>query len=342
MNTTNTTKPEDKQGSDVNDLVEALQQKNLVYNYNFLYFSNKDGNDYKHPDGWVYYDQGTGGTITLEGESCKIFTGNDTSMTFKQALHEFPRWKTALLDKVVTVQANMILKKGCEVKVSLYDGVHNSSRSATATSQKEYVFDFDLEISPSATELTFKVETNTKDSFISISKVFANIGKIAVESLPCMVQGVIGQRRQYIATDNPPAEELSLCEEAIELSNSHTRLSSVLNFRFGEGSNKLSKLPDVRGIFSRAWDHDSKRDTDANDREMLGDESKVGDYVGTYEGDIFEEHLHELNFSPTPISVAQGSPSFGLDQGSKSSSAKTGGGETRPKNFAELYTIKWA
>ena len=132
-----------------------------------------------------------------------------------------------------------------------------------------------------------------------------------------MVQGVIGERKQYVATQNPPAEELALCNAPTELTAGHTRLDSVLNYRFGKGQT-YSMLPDVRGLFSRAWNNGAAMDTDASSRTMLGNKSDKGDLVGTYEEDVFKEHLHDLAFRPTPLTGGDKTPGFGLDQGSTS------------------------
>ena len=52
----------------MDDRIDASQQQNLVYNYDFRYFSNQLATiaswySYKHPDGWVFTDSGTDGKI---------------------------------------------------------------------------------------------------------------------------------------------------------------------------------------------------------------------------------------------------------------------------------------
>jgi hypothetical protein len=59
------------------DLLFAMQQRNLVYNYNFLNYSNKVIDTivtYGHPDGWIYQDSGTNGFIGFDpsSNSCLI------------------------------------------------------------------------------------------------------------------------------------------------------------------------------------------------------------------------------------------------------------------------------
>lgn len=330
----------------IDTLIEALQQQNLVYNYNFLYFSNQyisSGKTYyNYPDGWVYKDTDTAGTIDLENNCCKITTTASSNMTFKQALHEFPRWESKLLGQKVTAKAHINLQKNNHVIVSLSDGIGTTSQQLKAQTDGDYVFELQLDININAKELYLSIDSKLGEAVLLISKVYANIGMIALETLPCVVKGIIGERKQYIATASPPAEELSLCEIAKELTKNQTRLNSVLNGRFGLGNNKLSLLPDVRGYFSRAWNNGSVNDPDAAKREMLGNLKKQGDLVGTREDDIFEKHLHDY-YSTVTITIAQGASSIGLNTLTTGSKTKeTGGLETRPINVAELYTIKWA
>src|SRR5688572_23364938 len=84
---------------DINEHLYALQQRNLVYNHDFRYFNNKTESGYGTPDGWYYDDKGANGSITFDKstECCTIKKSGGTGlMTFKQALHEFPRWKQML------------------------------------------------------------------------------------------------------------------------------------------------------------------------------------------------------------------------------------------------------
>ncbi len=330
----------------VEELMYSIMQRNIVYNYNFLYFSNKtivsSLVDYGSPDGWVYNDQGQGAQISLSNDSCRIVTSSDEKsiMTFKQALHEFPRWKTKLIGKIVTARAYMNLSDKSNVTVSLTDGIACNAKTLQAGG--DVVFELQLTINDNAEGLHIIIESASSSAVITISKVYANIGTVAIENLPCIVNGVIGERKQYISTENPPAEELTLCNKPVELDSNKTRLDSVLNKRFGTGQNKLSMLPDIRGYFSRSWNNGSDNDPDASTRKTPGNEQRVGDLVGTVEDDVFAEHEHKLNYSTTPIVPGDKGAATGIDLTTPSNTEQTGGKETRPKNVAELYTIKWA
>ncbi|XPF95204.1 hypothetical protein ACM9HF_04090 [Colwellia sp. RE-S-Sl-9] len=334
--------------SGCNELLNSLQQKNLVYNYNFLYFSNKtvvsNMIHYNHPDGWIYNDPGKNAEISLDGENCRILTSSDTTskMTFRQNLNEFPRWQSVLNGNTVTARVVMTVSENCQVKVILSDGFTDSTRKSIKGVAGIFDVELSLNVANSAEQLYIEVQSQSASAVISISKVYANVGSVAIESLPCIVNGVIGERKQYIATENPPAEELSLCTDNLELSPNQTRLSSVLNQRFGLGQNSLSLLPDMRGYFSRSWNNGATVDTDASKRKTSGNETVIGDYVGTIETDEFLNHVHQLGYSTAQIASSSGTPGTGLNLLTTSETKQTGGSETRPKNIAELYTIKWA
>ncbi|TPN85144.1 hypothetical protein [Aquimarina algicola] len=333
------------------DLLFTIQQRNLVYNYNFLYYSNKTGDsplEFQHPDGWIYNDQGNDGEIGFDANmnACLIKKSKDDSlMTLSQMIHEFPRWKDLLINQQISASAIIQnhITPGFEVTFSISDGVSKSTKTIVFDSNETEEISIDIYISDEATKLEIAIESNTKDATIYIHKVFANIGKVALDTLPCMVEGFIGERKQYISTEIPPAEELSLCQESQELSTSYTRLSSFLNGRFGKGENDRSLLPDMRGYFSRVWDNGAKIDPDAANRSALGKSTIKGDHVGTVEEDEFKKHDHELSFDTNgTLAPGTSTPLPVISKTSISNTKTTGGLETRSKNITELYTIKWA
>lgn len=337
--------------SNVQDWCYALQQRNLVYNYDFTLFSNQTTSgttfNYGHPDGWVYEDQGTDGSIGFNTslDACKIVTSSTAGsmMAFSQALHEFPRWENYLQGTVVTAVVELTISTKSTVTLQLEDGLDASAKQITDSGS--LVLEVSHMVASGATELILSLLCSDASVSLNVTKVYANRGSIALESLPCMVSGVIGERRQYISTEIPPATELSLCQVSQELLPSYSRLSSFLNGKFGFGPNKLSMLPDMRGYFSRAWDHDSGTDPDASSRTALGNGTTTGDNVGTVEEDQYLAHNHVLDFSMTGQIPGGTSPVTGslIPMSTPSSNTEDSGGkETRGKNIAELYTIKWA
>lgn len=328
-------------------LLFAMQQKNLLYNGDFRYFSNQVPNtpvtNYGTPDGWVLSDPGVNGKIGFDPQTnCCIITkseGNER-MVFSQMLHEFPRWKEMLTNQFVTAKVFLSVSTQGTVDVKLTDGKDVSTISKTGNGSFE--FDIRLFVNKDATKLSLSIESATPFLKIAVSQVYANVGEVALKNLPCTVLGIIGERRQYVATETAPAEELSLCNAPVELGQEYTRLNSVLNGRFGTGPGKRSLLPDMRGYFSRSWNNGAAIDPDAKDRKALGG-TVTGDRVGTTEIDVFKKHDHKLKFSPDkPILAGKEVSATIINTLSTSKTDPEGGLETRPVNIAELYTIKWA
>jgi hypothetical protein len=342
----------DSKNNNNEDVLYAMQQRNLVYNYNFLNYTNQiaDTNsiDYKHPDGWVYEDIGANAKIGFDPQtnSCMIIKSRGTDvMTFKQNINEFPRWADVICGKKVSACTTItnVGNVDCQIIFSLYDGVNTSSKSVFFKSKEQKEINIVLDVVSNASTLVISIQSNSSDAVLYIKKVFANIGSVAIENLPCIVEGNIGERKQYMSSDVPPARELSLCNASIELSISYTRLNSFLNGKFGKGANGYSLLPDMRGYFSRAWDNKAKIDTDATKRTALGGGKISGDNVGTVELDQFKEHDHELQFDLSgQIPAGPSSPLASINKMLKSNTVKNGGTETRSKNISELYTMKWA
>lgn len=337
------------------DLLFAMQQRNLVYNHDFLYYSNKAVKDmaltFNHPDGWIYKDKGANGQISFDEatKSCLIQKSSEfAQMTFSQVISEFPRWKKYLPGQKVSACAVVnnpnTSTTGYELTFSMSDGISTSSKTLFFnTSQKKEIC-IELNLNENAAKLEISLECTTKNAIIYVEKVYANIGNVALDTLPCIVSGIIGERKQYIATENPPEGELSLCDAAIELDSNYTRLNSVLNNRFGMGKNGYSLLLDMRGYFSRAWDNGANTDPDAATRTVPGTGTIKGDHVSTFQQDIFLKHDHGLDFSINKsILTGDKAPAIVIDISKTSrTNPELDGKETRPKNIAELYTIKWA
>ncbi|MFT4643811.1 MAG: hypothetical protein ACI8ZX_000207 [Planctomycetota bacterium] len=345
-------------GNSTKDILNAIQQRNLVYNSTFLYYSNQTtegtSTTYNHPDGWIYTDSGSNAKVGYDTKykSCTIQKSSDDSlMTFKQVISEFPRSESILSEQKVSAHAVIQNRKDTvtlpfEVVFSISDGVSTSSKSYYFDPEDKKEITIEMEVYKNPSTLKLSITSSTPNVIIYIDQIFANIGEVALSTLPCIVEGVIGERKQYIATETAPAEEFSLCNVAAELNGDYTRLNSVLNGRFGIGDNGYSMLLDMRGYFSRAWDNGANVDPNAADRSAPGTGTITGDHASTFEQDAFLKHDHGLDFSinqqiipgdkPPAITVINTAAS------SKSNEDTYEGKETRPKNIYELYTIKWA
>lgn len=337
----------------LNDLIFAAQQRNLVYNSSFFYYSNQVCEDdnkitYNHPDGWIYKDEGSDGKIgfNAKNESCYIKkSSGDQLMIFSQMISEFPRWESTLLGQKVSAGVNVenLSDTHFNIKLLLNDGFNSSAKLVQIKAGEKQEIQVQLQISKSAKFLEIAIQSDTSNAEIQINSAFANLGLVAIKGLSCIVNGFIGERKQYMSTEIPPIEELSLCQPSKELPSTFTRLSSFLNGKFGFGNACLSMLPDMRGYFSRSWDNGAGVDPNATTRMKLDDGMVDGDHVGTLQLDDFKSHDHKLDFIVKAVVPAQqGGPITTLDTTNTSNTHNNGGQETRAKNIAELYTIKWA
>ncbi|MBC8754662.1 hypothetical protein H2O64_08245 [Kordia sp. YSTF-M3] len=340
----------------IDKMLFAMQQQNLVYNYNFLYYSNKEVVDsklfYNHPDGWLYNDIGEDGEISFNNstKSCLIQkSAGESLMTLNQVISEFPRSEEVLCGKQITAVAVIENPKAANynfnITFSLFDGVSDSSKIIFFKPGDKKEINIVLNVDDNATKLIVELKSSSPKAIIYVNKIYANIGEIALETLPCVVNGIIGERKQYIVTENAPAEELSLCNGFSELTDEYTRLKSVINNRFGvNNATGNPYLINMGGYFSRAWDNNSGVDPDATNRKSLGNETIKGDRVSTIENDIFLKHHHGLDFSKDKqILTGDKGVATVINLNSTSNTKdESEGKETRPKNIAELYTIKWA
>jgi hypothetical protein len=130
------------------------------------------------------------------------------------------------------------------------------------------------------------------------------------------------------------------------------------------------RVPDLRGLFVRAWDHQRTGETGYVARDMTSNRA-----VGSYQEDTFKSHLHELDRvstrekkvygSFTVAGLFTGNTSCGVAIGALAGAAvgidvdrgvEAGSGgktmyvppqgdpsglETRPKNMIMVYAIKW-
>lgn len=94
-------------------------------------------------------------------------------------------------------------------------------------------------------------------------------------------------------------------------------------FSDGDGATTF-RLPDLRGEFLRGWDHGRGVDT--------------GRTLGSSQADEFKAHTHSVTYSAArTVSTGSNFPvgGYSADTGS------TGGDETRPRNIAVMYCIKY-
>jgi len=105
-------------------------------------------------------------------------------------------------------------------------------------------------------------------------------------------------------------------------------------------------VPDLRGLFVRGLDR--KRDDEAqNVYDANRRDATAGRAIGNVQGDTFKSHTHTVDklggnyetaysYSSIPFD-----PKHVLSYGGTSETLATGDAETRPKNMALIYCIKW-
>jgi len=134
------------------DIIFAIQQRNLVYNYNFLYYSNQVNNTaitYNHPDGWLYVDAGSDGSIGFNptNNTCMInkSSGSDP-MTFGQVISEFPRWQDALIGQDVSACIEILnsTSGSYSVTFTIRDGITSNSATVTVAPNQTTKIDVNL------------------------------------------------------------------------------------------------------------------------------------------------------------------------------------------------------
>ena len=140
----------------------------------------------------------------------------------------------------------------------------------------------------------------------------------------------------------PPTGFLE-CNGASLSTTTYSRLFAVLGYLYG-GSGESFNLPDMPGMFMRGWD--DSRGVDS------------GRAIGTYQADIFAQHTHDVNDPSHTHEIPVVNSSHG---GSVAGEAiyqysgpgevnyattgitinTTGGTETRPKNVAMMFIMKY-
>jgi len=112
----------------------------------------------------------------------------------------------------------------------------------------------------------------------------------------------------------------------------------------GDGASTFN-LPDYRGMFLRGVDGTAGADPDAKYRTAGAPGGLQGNAVGTLEADQFVSHTHVIQ-GPNQWLANSGSPGpYGISNGftghATAATDAAGGSETRPKNVAVNYIMKY-
>ena len=120
------------------------------------------------------------------------------------------------------------------------------------------------------------------------------------------------------------------CNGALISRTTYSALFAAIGTTFGVGDGSTSfKLPDLRGEFIRGWDDGRGIDP--------------GRVFGSAQADLFKAHTHtEDRLSQNPWSGGAYGSGGGTSVAYQTvNTGSTGGVETRPRNIAMLYCIKY-
>lgn len=118
------------------------------------------------------------------------------------------------------------------------------------------------------------------------------------------------------------------CNGALLSRTIYASLFAVIGTTYGVGDGATTfAIPDLRGEFIRGWD---------NGRGV--DSARI---LGSYQADDFKSHTHLTNANSTS-GDAQGNLALMRSTNAKTNATTaTGGNETRPRNIAMMYCIKY-
>lgn len=125
----------------------------------------------------------------------------------------------------------------------------------------------------------------------------------------------------------------------------YATLFGVIGTRFGYSSSSTFKIPDMRGIFPRGWNHGNSIDVYAEERTDSGD-GTTGDNVGTLQDSRNKTHLHYFvgreNVLSNGSDGATGTLYYSPGWGSGPNLGSTGESDFRPINKNVMFVIRVA
>jgi len=132
-----------------------------------------------------------------------------------------------------------------------------------------------------------------------------------------------------------------LCDGSPVSRSEYPSLFAALGVIYGNGDGSTTfNLPDYRGQFLRGRDASAGNDPDAASRTDRGD-GQSGDKVGTRQGHEIGSHRHSRPDASTNTSGTDWVGAKGASQKVTRQTGYAGGNETRPKNIAVNYIIKY-
>lgn len=169
-----------------------------------------------------------------------------------------------------------------------------------------------------------------------------------LQAVQYQVDGIAGEIKMKASETVPPG--WLECNGAEVSRITYARLFADIGTIWGAGNGVSTfNLPTTSGLFPRGWDHGAGRDPDAASRTDK-DGVVVGDHVGTFQDDEFEDHSHasawagsdgRFGAAPDGAAAYYDRTSSAGTAASGSLSGNAGGAETRPRNFSVMFIIRY-
>lgn len=118
--------------------------------------------------------------------------------------------------------------------------------------------------------------------------------------------------------------------------------AAIGNSHGGDGT--TFRVPDLRGTFVRGVDDGANRDPDADKRRAAAGGGNAGDRVGSVQDDALGRHEHAVPHLPTTLHWAvDEAHRYDVAQwnGGDGTTGTTGAAETRPRNVALHFIIRF-
>jgi len=140
----------------------------------------------------------------------------------------------------------------------------------------------------------------------------------------------------------PPAGYLE-CDGRELLRADYPGLFAVVGTTFGKGDGVSTfRIPQLRGLFMRGWDHGNGFDPDRASRVAMFSGGASGDHVGSFQDFQVQAHSHIVfSSSFNAFGIFQGIVGANASGSLLNVSSSSGGNETRPRNMSMLYAIKY-
>ncbi len=176
----------------------------------------------------------------------------------------------------------------------------------------------------------------TDGDIISAAQVNANFAELNSRIAP------VGSIMPFAGPVSKVPVGWMICDGAPVSRSTYSDLFNVIDSSWGNGDGSTTfNLPDLRGTFLRGVDGGSGKDPDAGTR--INPNGITGDAVGSFQIDELKSHLH---YSSTTNGYGGGYETgfgaAGIDYGVQAPPTTSfGGSETRPKNAAVNFIIKY-